>query len=187
MLLQRESAEEDAEWVFEQAMNRKNLHSGGTFWNALSRRLDEIITPMFAWILLYVDNYSNLDLLKKDSPSYVSQFWLSVFRCQELCQFNYAEMATQGLGKSLAVTGHKIIHTQEFGCQFPFFWLIKDVVDSHLDSATHLAGIFYNNYYVIACQLMYIHNCIQEAAIVDKCTKNCVNYLLVQGQEKYWH
>ena len=141
MLLQREGAEEDAEWVFEQAMNRKNLHSGGTFWNALSRRLDEIITPMFAWILLYVDNYSNLDLLKKDSPSYVSQFWLSVFRCQELCQFNYAEMATQGLGKSLAVTGHKIIHTQEFGCQFPFFWLIKDVVDSHLDSATHLAGI----------------------------------------------
>ena len=141
MLLQREGENHDAEWVLEQALNRKKLHSGGTFWNVLSRKLDEIIIPMFAWILLYVDNYSNLDLMKKDNPSYVHQFWLTIFQNPELCQFTYNEMATKGLGKNLAVTGNKIVHTKEFCCQFPFFWLVKDVVDAQMASVIHLAGM----------------------------------------------
>lgn len=53
----------DKEWVLKEAMSGRKLQSGGTFQNVLTRRLDEVIVPIFAAILSSIDQYSNLSLL----------------------------------------------------------------------------------------------------------------------------
>ena len=66
LLEEREKVNETfKEWVLNEALSTKKLQSGGTFQNVLTRRLDEVIVPLFADILLFVDHYSNLNLLKE--------------------------------------------------------------------------------------------------------------------------
>ena len=50
--------------MLKEALSEKNLQSGGTFQNVLSRKLDEVIIPIFAAVLLFVDQYSNLNILE---------------------------------------------------------------------------------------------------------------------------
>ena len=66
LLEEREKVNETfKEWVLNEALSTKKLQSGGTFQNVLTRRLDEVVVPLFADILLFVDHYSNLNLLKE--------------------------------------------------------------------------------------------------------------------------
>ena len=64
LLKERDDVINDRQWVLNEALNGRNLQSGGTFQNVLSRRLDEVIIPIFSAILSFVDRYSNLDLLR---------------------------------------------------------------------------------------------------------------------------
>ena len=128
---------EETGWVLNEAMSRKKLQSGGTFRNVLTRKLDEVIIPIFAEVLVSVDRYSNLDLVRKNSPPHIRQLWLSAFPV--LCKFSYADMTTQG-GDGLAGMGQRRSIGGEFRCQFPFFWLVKETVDSHWDNAISVTG-----------------------------------------------
>ena len=128
---------EETGWVLNEAMSRKKLQSGGTFRNVLSRKLDEVIIPIFAEVLVSIDRYSNLDLVRKGSPPHIRQLWLSAFPV--LCKFSYADMTTQG-GDQLAGMGQRRSTSSEFRCQFPFFWLVKETVDSHWDNAISVTG-----------------------------------------------
>ena len=64
MLKERENVQQDKEWVLKEALNGRKLQIGRTFQNVLERRLDEVIVPIFAAILSFTDQYSNLDLMK---------------------------------------------------------------------------------------------------------------------------
>lgn len=130
ILQQRDEVIQDTEWVLEEAMSVKKLNSGGTFRNVLSRKLDEVITPILTHILEFVDRYSNLDLVCKGSPLDIRQFWISVFKRHELCQFSYEKMVVQKAGKGLAAMGQR----KYVPDRFPFFCLFKEVVDSHWDN-----------------------------------------------------
>ena len=134
VLLEREKLMDGDKWVLGEAMSRKRLQSGGTFRNVLSRKLDEVITPIFAEVLVHVDRYSNLDLVTKDAPPHVQRLWLDVFTCSTLCNFSYTDMFFQE-GGGLAGMGQGKLSDDEFSCQFPFFWLIKETVESQLDIA----------------------------------------------------
>ena len=123
---------EETGWVLDEAMSRKKLQSGGTFRNVLSRKLDEVIIPIFAEVLVSIDRYSNLDLVRKCSPPHIRQLWLSAFPV--LCKFSCADMTTQG-GDQLTGMGQRRSTSSEFHCLFPFFWLVKETVDSHWDNA----------------------------------------------------
>ena len=70
--LLKEADEHNAglEWFLDVALDGRRLQSGGTFQNVLSRRLDEIVIPVFASIIYFVDQYSNLSHLY---PKYVTQ------------------------------------------------------------------------------------------------------------------
>ena len=63
MLKERDSLLKDREWVLNEALSGKKLQSGGTFQNVLSRRLDEVVLPLFSSVLSFIDHYSNLDLI----------------------------------------------------------------------------------------------------------------------------
>ena len=143
VLRQREEVKnEGTDWVVEEAMSGKKLQSGGTFRNVLSRKLDEVITPFFAEVLVCVDRYSNLDLMRNSAPPHIRQMWLSVFTCPELCSFSYNDLSVQG-GDKLAGMGQRKLSGDEFRCQFPFFWLIKETVESHWDNTISMTGKVY--------------------------------------------
>ena len=63
MLKERDSLLKDRDWVLNEALSGKKLQSGGTFQNVLSRRLDEVVLPLFSSVLSFIDHYSNLDLI----------------------------------------------------------------------------------------------------------------------------
>ena len=143
VLKQRDKIVQEGEWVLMEAMNEKRLQSGGTFRNILSRKLDEVVVPIFAEILAFIDHYSNLDLISKNNQDQPRDlFWLTVFTNESLCKFSFEQIAMGGgsTHQIPGVSGKRVSVFDEFRCQFPFFWLIKDTVDSLWDSAKSVAG-----------------------------------------------
>ena len=140
LLQEREFDRPDlADWVLGEALNASNLEVGGTFRNVLARKIDEVVIPIFAKVIASIDRNYNLDLINpKDEDSPLAQFWLAMFSDQKVQQLRYSEMAqggkVVGLGSGL---------DRDFKCKLPFFWLIKDAVDSQWDNAKSQAGINY--------------------------------------------
>ena len=132
VLREREEViEESDEWVVSEAMSGNRLQKGGTFRNVLSRKLDEVVIPIFSEVLVRVDRYYNLDLVtRKRAPSHVRSLWLTVFTCYELCGVSYTEMFVHNEDGLAGIRKRKSIDN-EFQCQFPFFWLINETLDSH--------------------------------------------------------
>ena len=139
LLKEREEDRPDlSDWVLNEALNTSKLEVGGTFRNVLARKVDEVVIPIFAKVIAYIDYNYNLDLIDpkaQDSPC--SWFWLAMFGEPKIVQLKYSEMVQ---GDTVpGVGGRK--SNQEFKCQMPFFWLIRDAVDSQWDSAKSRAGI----------------------------------------------
>lgn len=123
---------DDKEWVINEAMNAKSLQHGGTFRNALSRKVDEVIIPIFSEIIASIDKNFNLDLIDpKNESSPLSQFWLKMFRDFRIMQFNY---------KHLINPRKQIPGIEDFKCELPFSWLIYEALDSQWDIAKSSAG-----------------------------------------------
>lgn len=131
---------DEKEWVINEAMNAKNLQHGGTFRNVLSRRVDDVVIPVFSEIIAIIDQNFNLDLIDpKNESTLLSQFWLSMFRDSSIMQFNYSDMVTPrehvpGVG------GRK--SGEDFKCELPFSWLIHEAVDSLWGTARSSAGVY---------------------------------------------
>ncbi len=130
--------EDEKEWVVKEAMNPKSLQHGGTFRNALSRKVDEVIIPIFSEILASIDQNYNLDLIDPRNDNIpLSQFWLSMFRECGVMQFNYTDMITPR-EQVPGVGGRKA--GEDYKCELPFSWLIHEAVDSQWDNAKSSAG-----------------------------------------------
>ena len=134
VLKERDELMNDREWVLKEAMSGKKLQSGGTFRNVLSRKLNEVVVPIFAKILAAIDHYSNLNIVGHTNPSHrLHQLWLEIFKNHSLCSFSFEQMT--GGEHILGVGGKRATLYDEFKCRFPFFWLIKEVMDSLMDHA----------------------------------------------------
>ena len=164
LLKEREKIREDEKkWVLREALSAKKLQSGGTFRNVIARKLDEVIIPIFAEIIALIDHNYNLDLVDpKSHNTPVAQFWLAMFRDPKVMQFSFAEMSVReqvpGVGGRMA--------EEEFRCQLPFSWLVREAFEAQWDSAKSVAG---------NCA-WYTDNC---AWYTDNCawyTGNCVWY-----------
>ena len=140
VLLEHDEVREDKkDWVSSEAMNVKSLQYGGTFRNVLSRKVDEVVIPIFSEIIAVVDQNYNLNLINpRDESSPQSQFWLNMFRDSSIMQFNYTDMiapkeCVPGLG------GRKT--REDFKSEFPFSWLVFEAVESQMDNAKSSAGM----------------------------------------------
>ena len=134
MLKEREQVREDeSNWILNEALSARKLQNGGTFQNVLARKLDSVLVPMFSEIIALVDRNYNLNHLnsqEKNSPLY--QFWLAMFRNQ---QFHYQDMVTQGMHREQVPGVRGRMVEEDFMCQLPFSWLVKETVDSQWYSA----------------------------------------------------
>ena len=131
---------DEKDWVIKEAMDAKSLQHGGTFRNVLSRKVDKVVIPIFSEIIGSIDQNYNLNLIEaKNEESPLSQFWLSMFSESRIMQFDYESMSTPRLqvpGVGARMSG------EDFMCQLPFSWIIYESVDSQLDNARSLAGIY---------------------------------------------
>ena len=135
-----QTKEGEKEWMITEAMNPRSLQYGGTFRNALSRKVDEVIIPVFGEIIGSIDQNYNLDLIDPDDiDSSLSQFWLSMFRESGVMQYNYADMINPR-EQVPGVGGRKA--GEDYKCEMPFSWLIHEAVDSQLENATSSAGSY---------------------------------------------
>ena len=80
----------------------------------------------------YSGKHSAITLLEK--------LWLHIFSNETLCRFSYEAMTT---GKSAGELHTAIIGSAEFPCKFPFFWIIKDEIDSKWETAKAYTGEIY--------------------------------------------
>ena len=140
------------DWVLGEALNSSNLEVGGTFRNVLARKIDEVVVPIFAKIIATIDRNYNLDLINpKAGDIPLAQFWLAMFSDPKVQQLRYSEMA-QG-GKVLGIGKSRL--DQDFKCKLPFFWLIKDAVDSQWDNAKSQPGIISRNMCILPFVWVY--------------------------------
>jgi hypothetical protein len=141
VLQQRDDVRVDEkQWVVREAMNPKSLQHGGTFRNALSRKVDEVVIPIFSEIISAIDRNYNLNLIdpkKENTP--LAQFWLQIFRDAKLMQFNYTDIVTPR-DQVPGVGGRK--SGEDFVSTLPFSWLIHEAVNSQWDNARSAAGIY---------------------------------------------
>ena len=128
------------QWVLEEAMNLKKLHTGGTFGNVLARKVDEVVVPIFAYIISAIDQNYNLDLIypERGFKSPVSKLWLDIFCDSKVLQFRYDEIAASG-EKLPGAASRK--SGQDFKCQLPFSWVVKETVDALWSNAKSAAGM----------------------------------------------
>ena len=134
MLKEREEVYKDRDdWIIQEAMNINHLQTGGTFKNVLARRLDEVIVPCFAMIIAFMDQNCNLNLLQSvQHLSPLSKFWLNICASQHAQdELRYVDMVG---------TQKVVMKDDNFACEFPFYWLVKDLMDCQWDSAQSTGG-----------------------------------------------
>ena len=141
LLSERDQIREDERhWVLNEALNTRKLQNGGTFENVLARKLDEVLVPIFSEIIALVDRNYNLDrLVPKNENSPLSQFWLAMFRNSAIVQLRYEDMATRGRHREQVPGAGGRMAEEDFKCQLPFSWLVKEAVDAHWHSAKSTA------------------------------------------------
>ena len=132
--------EDRKDWIIEEAKSRKSLQYGGTFRNVLSRKVDEVVVPIFSQIIATIDQNYNLRLIANDEDSPISQLWLAIFNDPNIMKFNYVDMVTPkeqvpGLG------GRKTY--DDFESEFPFSWLVYETVESQWDNAKSSASMYF--------------------------------------------
>lgn len=136
MLRERETVYQNDDWVLKEAMNMHNLQTGGTFINVLTRKLDDIVIPCLAEIIAFVDRSCNLSLLQPEAMhTPLSQFWLKMFASKRV---------EEALRYTDLVGGRKLdVNHEDLACEFPFFWLVKELMDSHWESAQSTGGLLH--------------------------------------------
>ena len=132
MLCEREALYGGDDWILNEAMDIHNLQTGGTFMNALIRKLDDVVTPCLAQIIAFVDRSCNLSLLQLNQTP-LSQFWLRIFASKRVME---------ALKFTDIVESQRVQMMNEvFACKFPFWWLVKELMDSQWDNAWSIAGM----------------------------------------------
>lgn len=140
LLCEREADRPDlSDWVLREALNASKLEVGGTFRNVLARKIDDVVIPIFSKIIGCIDCHCNLNLISASEDAVMTrrcEFWIAIFKDSNIFHLKYSEMVQ---GNAMLSVGRGIAG-QHFECQTPFFWLIKEAVDSAQHDARIRSG-----------------------------------------------
>uniref|UniRef100_A0A8C5I3M9 RING-type domain-containing protein n=1 Tax=Gouania willdenowi TaxID=441366 RepID=A0A8C5I3M9_GOUWI len=116
-------------WVFREAFNVSGLQEGGTFMHTLWRKIQAVVTPLFANLISVIDRDSNLDLLL-DGGEGIRNLWLEIFRNMGMLDVPYVVLMVQ----------NHITKGSTMRCVMPFSWWIKDFLDELLVQTSRHKG-----------------------------------------------
>ena len=111
------------EWAIREAMNTENIHESESYISALSLKVDRVMANALNNILNAVDRYYNLHLLQSEFCA-ISSLWITLFE-----EMDIILDATFGIDST--VSDHSNAVFASFKCQFPFFWLFVNNIESH--------------------------------------------------------
>ena len=114
-------------WIQDEAMNMTKLHKAGTFQNAIVRKIDGIIIPIFAKIISVIDKYYNLKLLSYEKDTELKELWLNLYSSDYVTGLIMSKLRST-TGDSLSASNSSSI--RQFSCQFPFSWILNDIVNA---------------------------------------------------------
>lgn len=105
------------------------------FRQALLKKLESNIVPLFAGILSQLDIAFNCSLLDCRTNTWQSQLFLELFRCKDLVNFRFRSSVFFSAGEFPQPLDKFCIpqpSSLDFNCRFPFSWLLKKKVDEFL-------------------------------------------------------
>ena len=86
----------------------------------------------FCNFVLHYPSFSYSNIVPRGEPTPLQCLWLQIFTNEKLCQFSYDAIA---MGRSEDIHPGGQQYREDFSCRFPFFWLIKEAIDSNWDNA----------------------------------------------------
>ncbi|XP_035863121.1 E3 ubiquitin-protein ligase rnf213-alpha-like [Sander lucioperca] len=135
-------------WVLTEASNFNALQEGGTFLHTLWRKIQAVVTPLLANLVLVIDRDCNLDLLLNECDD-ITNLWLEIFGSKEMLHVPYVRVESDSsvLMVQSHSTGGNTMH-----CRMPFSWWIKDFLDGLMmqtsrhetHSPSHFQELFLN-------------------------------------------
>uniref|UniRef100_A0A1X7U225 AAA+ ATPase domain-containing protein n=1 Tax=Amphimedon queenslandica TaxID=400682 RepID=A0A1X7U225_AMPQE len=126
----KEGTNVQQKWILDESMNMTKLQEAGTFQNAVVRKFDDIIIPIFAKIISVIDKYSNLKLLSKIETE-LEQLWLNLYNSDYVTQMIMSKLRSTPDDSCINATS-----TEQFFCQFPFCWILNDIVNENPNKDT---------------------------------------------------
>jgi len=146
LLKEKEKDEhEDGNWACNEALSSKKLQHGGTFRNVLARKIDELLIPLFAGIIVFIDFNYNLNLVvlnPEDSDIY--KLCIMMFRSNQLCNFKYSNIAANS--RDRIPGAGRLLSNSNFRCQFPFSWVIRTTISGQWGNGRNNTGrLFFTN------------------------------------------
>ena len=150
LLKQKEKDESgDDNWACNEALSAKKLQHGGTFRNALARKVDEMLIPLFAEIIAFIDFNYNLDLVVSNPVSDVYKLWIMMFRSTQLCNLNYSDIAANA--REHIPGAGSLLSGSNFRCRLPFSWVIRNTISTEWSNHKVAPGKTTYAYYLILC------------------------------------
>lgn len=113
------------QWVYEVSQNIQLLQEGGSFTNALIKRFDKALIPLFLQIITFLDKNSNLALLlfpAVSNENVEDSLWMTIYSSQSLCQNSLVNTIKSNISAPV----------EAFQCRFPFSWIIFDYINDKL-------------------------------------------------------
>ena len=131
------------DWAIREALDANALYRSGSYINALSVKVDHAIADAVNHLIDSVDRYSNLQLLLTENST-IKTLWLKIFGDTDIVDINIRIEPAESNSNSAVFAA--------FNCQFPFFWLFVNSIESQWKIPPH-SGKICSLFYV------YIHIC----------------------------
>ncbi|KAJ7339580.1 hypothetical protein OS493_005983 [Desmophyllum pertusum] len=130
-----------SDWLRSEALSGAGIQENGTFRKALWQRVYLSVIPILSEVIAFVDRDSNLELVT-DEGTWLSRLWIALFQSHIMVELRYDGFLSLESGiireRVPVITSGR--ERQEFDVQFPFSWLIKEIIDSMWREASSIAA-----------------------------------------------
>jgi len=94
------SKEQTENWLIREVADLKNIQQYSSMKRSCHSYFESKLTPLLAYLLAYVDYFSNLDILaaankNPDSQGWIRQLWLETFNDSNVCKISYNSLRTK--------------------------------------------------------------------------------------------
>ena len=160
-------------WVTNEALSHSSLQVGGTFRRALWLRVVNIVTPILAEIIAFIDCNCNLQLISEaaaGASNWLTVLWLDIFNSSLVRQhrFHFMSPVQKVVGQRVRVQPSGF-RSDLFHAQFPFSCVIKLELDGLLLEAKRMAAERHEKLHVA---LQRLFDGSELGAVVSKAQQN---------------
>ena len=133
-------------WLFNEAVDARNIQECGTFRRALSYRIEKDLIPILALIISKIDQHNNLSMITEET--WKRDLWIQLFQCREIVSIT-AEDVRKFQSQQI------ITENTSLACWFPFSAALRAVIEENFKTFHEEGELYLYNqlkYYLIVLQ-----------------------------------